>query len=74
MKISELFEKNHYNKDHKCKTPDAIYSSDISDNEISISVELPFALDLNKDEAQELEAKLHYALEKVLAPYFKSIK
>jgi hypothetical protein len=57
MKILELLNKSHYDKDHKCKTPDAIYSSDISS--------------LSKDESEELEAKLHYAFEEVLAPYFK---
>jgi hypothetical protein len=71
MNIIKLLEKSHYEKEHKCKTPDAIYSSDISPEEISMKVKLPIKLSLNKDESEELEAKLHYAIEDVLAPYFK---
>lgn len=71
MKILQLLEKSHYQKNHKCKTPDAIYSSDIGSDEISMSVKLPMKLSLTKDESEELEAKLHYAIEKVLAPFFK---
>ena len=70
MKILELL-KGHYDKDHKCKTPDAIYSSDISPDKVSMTVKLPIKLSLSKDESEELEAKLHYAMEDVLAPYFK---
>jgi hypothetical protein len=71
MKILELLNKSHYDKDHKCKTPDAIYSSDISSDKVSMAVKLPIKLSLSKDESEELEAKLHYAFEEVLAPYFK---
>jgi len=59
-----------YDKDHKCLTPDAMYSTEITPENVKVSVTLPFKLDLNKDETIDLEAKLHYAVEKVLASYF----
>lgn len=68
MKLSQITD---YNPTRKCKTPDAVYSSDISGDKVSMSVELPFKLSLDKDESLELEAKLHYAIEQILAKYFK---
>lgn len=60
-----------YKKKHKCKTPDAIYSSSISKRNVKMSVKTPFDLDLTDKQANDLEADLHYAVEKVLAPIFK---
>lgn len=71
MKISQITEKNHYKKNHECKTPDAVYSSTIGGDTVKMSVKLPFETDLTKDESEKLEADLHYAIEKVLAFMFK---
>jgi hypothetical protein len=71
MKILELLEKSHYDKKHECETPGAVYSSDISPEKVSMHVKLPMKLSLTKDESEKLEAELHYAIEKVLAQYFK---
>jgi len=38
---------------------------------VDVSVKLPFDPELTKDESEKLEADLHYAIEKVLAPLFK---
>lgn len=71
MKLSQLTEKSHYEKNHSCKTPDAIYSTAISKDKVEVSVKLPFETDLTKDESEKLEADLHYAVEKVLSSLFK---
>lgn len=71
MKLLPLLEKG-YDKTHECKTPDAVYSSKIEGKSVSMTVKLPFELDLSKEESVDLEAKLHYAIEKVLASYFPS--
>lgn len=71
MKTLHLFEKSHYEKKHVCLTPDAQYSTHIGGKTVSISVELPFDVELTKDQSQKLEADLHYAVEKLLAPLFK---
>ena len=73
MKISEILNEG-YDKRHKCKTPGAIYSSDIAKRRIKMSVKFPMDIDLSEEEANNLEAKLHYAFEKVLAPLFKKTK
>lgn len=39
-------------------------------NFIACSVDLPFNLKLSKDDAAELEANIHNALELALKPYF----
>jgi hypothetical protein len=70
MIIQELFE--GYEKDHKCLTPNAMYSTKIKDDLVSITVKLPkgVEIDLTAKEIVDLEADLHYAIEKVLAPFF----
>lgn len=70
MRISEIIVEG-YKKGRKCKTPDAVYSSKISKRNVKMSVKTPFELDLTDKEADDLEADLHYAIEKVLAPLFK---
>lgn len=67
MKISQV---TKYDPNHKCETPDAIYSSDITDKKVSMSVKLPFDLNLSKEESQKLEAQIHYAFEEILSKYF----
>ena len=55
----------------ECQTPDANYNIEISDDKVSVEVELPMDLDLTEDEAKLLESNIHNAMELVLAPYFK---
>jgi len=55
----------------ECQTDGAIYDTKISDNKVSITVEIPFDLNLDEKEAKLLEDNLHNALELVLKPYFK---
>jgi hypothetical protein len=68
MLLKTLIEK--YDKNHKCLTPDAIYKTHVKNNSISIKVDLPMKLDLTEDQATDLEADLHYAIEKVLSKFF----
>jgi hypothetical protein len=70
MKLVQLGERSYYRKEHTCKTPDAVYSTKISGDTVSISVKLPFDLELTKDKSEKLEADLHYAVEKVLSSLF----
>lgn len=74
MKLTQLTEKSHYEKNHSCKTPDAVYSTTINENDISVKVKLPFDIDLSNDKAEKLEADLHYAVEKVLSSFFEKHK
>lgn len=71
MKLSQITEKTHYTKTHRCETPDAVYTTKISGKTISVSVKLPFDPNLTKDESAKIEATLHYAVEKVLVSLFK---
>jgi len=68
MRLKDI--KEDYEKDHKCKTPDAKYSSSISGDTVSMSVTLPFDLELDKKKSKDLEADLHYAFEKILSKYY----
>ncbi len=70
MQITELFE--GYKKHHKCKTPDAIFTTRIQDHKVTVSVKLPKHIELPESEQEltDLEADLHYAVEKVLAKFF----
>ena len=54
----------------KCLTPDAKFSSYITDRTVSAAVHLPFDLDINVDEARLLEKLIHNQLELVLRSYF----
>ena len=55
----------------RCLTPGAIFHTTIKDSEVSIKVDLPFSIPLNKSEAEQLEALLHNQVEIVLSRYFK---
>jgi hypothetical protein len=70
MKLVQLAERSYYRKNHTCKTPDAVYSTKIGGDTVSISVKLPFDLELTKDKSKKLEADLHYAVEEVLSSLF----
>lgn len=71
MKLSQITEKSHYKKNYNCKTPDTIYSTEISGKNIRLGIKLPFDPKLTKDESEKLEADLHYAVEKILSSLYK---
>ncbi len=56
----------------KCLTPDAKFSSYITDRVVSAAVHLPFELDINAEEAELLEKLIHNQLELVLRSYFNT--
>ena len=57
-------------RETKCLTPDANFSSYISDSTIGSFVHLPYKLDLDEKEAELLEKLIHNQLELVLRSYF----
>lgn len=60
-----------YDKKHKCLTPGTIYSIKFHKNNINIKLELPKSTeDVVIDNYEDLEADLHYAIEKVLKKYY----
>lgn len=54
----------------KCLTPDANFTTFISPRTIASTVNLPFELEIGKDEAVILEKLIHNQLELVLRSYF----
>ena len=54
----------------KCLTPDAKFSSYITERTVSAAVHLPFDLKINVEEARLLEKLIHNQLELVLRSYF----
>ncbi len=54
----------------KCQTAGAVYQTQITENNITVNIKIPFNLDLNKSEAKLLEDNIHNVLELVLAPHF----
>ena len=54
-----------------CKTPEAIYHIQVHPEEVSVVVSLPMELQVSEEEAEELENKIHDAMEEVLAKYFE---
>jgi hypothetical protein len=69
--LKDLLLSEKYDKDHKCKTPGAIYSTEFHSNSITVKVKLPKSINIPDDESEDLESDLHYAIEKVLAKFFK---
>ncbi len=53
-----------------CQTPDMVYSTHIDKNEINIHLNLPFNLNLSKEESVILEKNIHNVLEIVMSKYF----
>lgn len=53
-----------------CQTSGAQFHTTISQNSVTVQVELPFDLVLTEDRAVMFEANLHNALEMVLTPHF----
>ena len=58
----------------ECLTSGAQFHQEITNDNVSISVDMPFDLELDEEEAIKLETLLHNAVEIVLRPYFKSDK
>ena len=56
----------------KCLTSDAVFHTAISEDKVSISVDLPFKLDISEAEAEVLTRLLHNQLEVVLRYYWSS--
>ena len=69
MLLKQLTEK--YDKDHICKTPDAIYSTTFHDKSVTTKIKLPKNITIPESDMNDVEADLHYAIEKILAKYFK---
>jgi hypothetical protein len=70
MKLKELLIEK-YDKKHKCLTPGTIYKTKIHSDHISIRLNLPEKVkEISKEDSEDLEADIHYALEKVLAKYY----
>jgi hypothetical protein len=60
-----------YEKHHKCLTPDTIYKISFHQDHIKIRLNLPETVqDVEIKDYDDLEADLHYAIEKVLAKYY----
>lgn len=69
MLIRELIE--GYKKDHECLTPGTIYKTSFHDDHITIRLDLPKKVqDVEIKNYDDLEADLHYAVEKVLKKYY----
>ena len=69
MLLQELLE--GYDKNHKCQTPGTIYKTSFHDDHIKIKLNLPKSVqDVKIDNYDDLEADLHYAIEKVLKKYY----
>lgn len=54
--------------DNECKTPGAKYHINIGPHVVSCKVEIPFDLNLKKDDVIRLERQVHAAIEGVLSP------
>ena len=55
----------------KCLTNGAMFHTAISEDKVSISVDLPFKLDISETEAEILTRLLHNQLEVVLRYYWR---
>ena len=53
-----------------CLTSGAYFDTHISPRRVSISVDMPFDLNISEEEAIELENLLHNAVELVMSRYF----
>lgn len=57
-----------------CLTPDAVYATYIGTERLSVTVEFGRELPIGEDEAGDLDASVHRALEQVLARYWRGPK
>lgn len=54
----------------QCLTSGAISHTAVNENSVSVSVELPFTLNVTEEEAELIERLMHNQLELILRPYF----
>lgn len=54
-----------------CMTRGAVYKINVSPTKVSATVELNKHIELDKNQAKQLEKNIHNSIEMVLAPYFK---
>ena len=54
----------------KCLTSGAYFNTHVEPKKVSISVDMPFDLNIDEEEAIELETLLHNAVELVMSRYF----
>jgi hypothetical protein len=55
-----------------CLTSGAIFHTSIEEKAVSVTVELPFQLEISEKEAEILEVLIHNQMELVLRPYFST--
>ena len=67
---TEVIETLEEQNSTKCLTSGAQFHISVSPNNIGVNVDLPFQLNLNEDEAIEMETLLHNAIELVLSRYW----
>ena len=67
---TEVVEKLEEQNSTKCLTSGAQFHISVTPNNIGVNVDLPFELNLNEDEAIEMETLLHNAIELVLSRYW----
>lgn len=53
-----------------CLTSGAYFNTHVEPRRVSISVDMPFELNIDEEEAIELETLLHNAVELVMSRYF----
>ena len=56
----------------QCLTSGAIFHTGISEDSVSVKVDLPFKLEITEEEAEILETLIHNQMELILRPYFKT--
>jgi hypothetical protein len=69
--MKEVFHTSNDPETEPCKTPGSVFHIFVEDNEVGARVNLPFSLELEEEEYQELENNIHDALEEILSKYFE---
>jgi hypothetical protein len=54
----------------QCKTPGAIFHTEVHSDNVSCKVDFPFEMDLTRHEARELQDRIHTVMESVLSRYW----
>jgi hypothetical protein len=55
-----------------CLTSGATFHTGISEDNVSVKVDLPFKLEITDEEAEILETLIHNQMELILRPYFQN--
>lgn len=69
--VKEVFHTSNDPEKGECKTPGSYFHIFVEDNEVGARVSLPFELELEEEEYQDLEDEIHDALEDILSKYFE---